>query len=194
MKEKTTYPHYGAFFCFSFKTSPFCITFSQNSQTEYNGPISIIISLLYMLLLCFLFIRLSPLFTSSVLFSSHHLFFFLSSFPHSSTPWFQVAMVTQLFPGQRPESQSDSMPSHTHTHARTEPVWRCQRPDESNDRLTSVYRPQLTSPLAAHKQLISLLTLPSFVFLVLFFCLVLRLFHLSFPSHVFVSFLSSGQK
>lgn len=104
----------------------------------------------------------APFFPSSPLFLSRHLLFLLSSSPLCSPPWFQVAMVTQLYPGQRPESQSDSLPSQTHTHASTVPVWRCQRPDESNDRLTSVYRPQLTSPWAAHKQLISLLPLFSF--------------------------------
>lgn len=64
---------------------------------------------------------------------------------------FQVTMVTQLFLNQWPESQS-----HTHTLTHTVPVWWCQEPDETNDGLTSVYQQQLTSPQAAHKQLIPL--------------------------------------
>lgn len=70
---------------------------------------------------------------------------------------------------------------HTHVracmHARIAPVWRCQRPDESNDRLTSVYRPRLTSPWAAHKQLISLSSFCRLLFfLVLCFCPALCFF------------------
>ena len=132
-------------------------------------------------------------------FSSHYPFFFLSSSFLCSPPWFQVAMVTQLFP--RPATRItirlaglSNTHTHTHTHivARSEWAWQCQRPDESNDRLTSVYRPQLTSPWAAHKQLISLRPLSfSFFFLVLCLCSFFHLFF-SLPCRYFFFLLESG--
>lgn len=167
-------------------------TTEQNTMAQTPGELKFII--LHSRLMCWLYLPLlsSSLPSSPILSSCYLVFFLLSS----------------LVPGRHGDSAFarplTRIPirlaaiTHTHTqtrvHAHTAPVWQCQRPDESNDRLTSVYRPQLTSPWAAHKQLIPLLLLLfSLFFLGLVFSCSLSLFRQP-PPLVFISFVSSGPK
>lgn len=140
-----------------------------------------------------------PLFTSALFFPTSPLFLsrYLFLLPKLLFP-----LLSSLVPGRHGDSAfpppatripirlvalTNTHKTQTHTHARTATVWCCQRPDESNDRLKSVYRPQLTSPWGAHKQLISPLLMSSSFSCPLLFACSSCLFSLSsFPLFLLV--------
>lgn len=91
----------------------------------------------------FAFILFCPLPISFIL--SHHIvFLFLSHFLFSLAPGRHGDSAFPQ-PATRIPIRLTAL-TNTRTHAHIASVWQCQGPDESNDRLTSVYRPQLTSP------------------------------------------------
>lgn len=180
---------------------------SQNSWKEHNRPNTGGVIFHYSALSsCALLLFASVLFPPFPFpFSTHSaclvlsfllLHLLLSLLPlllRSRSPWWLS------FSPASDQNPNQTCHHHTHTYALTRmhthtcsvPLWRCQRSDESNDRLTSVRRPQLTSPWAAHKQLISALIFPSSRFLFpiwLFPVLPPDLIHL-FPP-VFIPFVS----